>query len=965
MKCCARILQKKRGTPAQIIEDVTLELLQHELSTLSLEQREAELKIRIDEEALQPFKLDSGPLLRCWLWRLASDEHVLMLSMHHVVSDGWSMGVLFRELAALYAAFCRGQPNPLPALSVQYADFAVWQRQHLSGERLQAQLDYWKQQLEGIGTLQLPTDRPRPAVQTHSGVHSYITLDRELSGELEKVTRQQGATPFMVLLAAFTLLLKRYSGQDEIVVGSPIANRNHRGIEDLVGFFVNSLVLRSDLSGDPSFVELLERVKTASLEAYAHQDLPFELLVDELQPQRDRSRNPLFQVMFVVQNASDQSLSLQGLSLERMPLDVKTTHFDLEFHAWQEADQLKLKIAYNTDLFNADTIERLFAHYQALLAEIVSDPSRPISELSMLSDAERDQLVEDWNQTSTAYPADKTVNELFEMQAAATPDAIACDYEGDTLSYAELNQRANQLAHYLQAHGVGPEVMVGLCLERSLEAIVGLLGIVKAGGAYVPLDADYPESRLAFMLQDTSAPVLLTLSNLEQDFPDFGGERIYLDSDWAQIEKRSTDNPLSGATADNLLYVIYTSGSTGRPKGTLIEHRSAVRLVTQTNYVELGADEVMLQFAPVSFDASTFEIWGSLLNGARLAVFPAGRSALEELGQFIQQKGVTTLWLTSALFSQMVDNHLSSLSGVRQLLAGGEALSLPRVQMMLEQLGEGRLINGYGPTENTTFTCCHVMTAASELGQSVPIGRPISNTMVYILDDQMRPVPIGIPGELYIGGDGLARGYLNQAELTAEKFIANPFNERAGARLYRTGDEVRYRADGTIEFLGRFDDQVKIRGFRIEPGEIETLLARHPTVRNAAVVVHGVDADDKRLDAYLVGEPGTVPGVAELRSYVRKQLPDYMLPAAFMILDEFPLTANGKLDRQALPVPQDMPAEEGSEYMPPRSELEQQLAQIWVDVLKLERVGIHDNFFDLGGHSLLATQVVSRVRETV
>ncbi|MCP4766410.1 MAG: amino acid adenylation domain-containing protein, partial [Gammaproteobacteria bacterium] len=849
----------------KIIEVQDVELPIEDLSALAEPARSVELQRMLREAALLPFDLAGGPMLRGCLFRLTNDEHVLLVCMHHIASDGWSLGIFVRELGALYAAFSRGQQPELKPLLVQYVDFAAWQREWLSGEQLEAQLAYWRQQLADLPTLVLPTDRPRPPVQTFNGATIEQGLTSELSHQLSSFSQQSGVSLFMTLLAAFSVLLSRYSGQQDIVVGSPIANRNRAEVEGLIGFFVNSLVMRTDVSGNPDFRELVQRVNRILLGAYDHQDLPFEKLVDELQQERDRSQNPLFQVMFALQNMPMETLALEGLKLQAVPQEINTTRFDLEVHIFEGPEILGIRFIYNADLFDAQTIERLFSHYQQLLQGLIAAPDQGIADVPMLSEQEQQQFI-DWNQTTTDYPRDQTVPELFEWQVAASADAIAIEYEGKTLTYAQLNERANQLAHYLQARGVGAEVMVGISVERSLDLVVALLGILKAGGAYLPLDPDYPLARLGFMLEDAEVKTIVTTSSQRARIPLFSGEVICLDTDGPAIAEESRDNPDSGITADSLIYVIYTSGSTGRPKGTLIEHRSAVRLVKNTNYVTLGPEDVLLQFAPVAFDASTFELWGSLLNGARLVIFPAGRSSLEELGQVIKDRGVTTLWLTSALFSQMVDSHLPRLSGIRQLLAGGEALSLPHVKKMLAQLGEGRLINGYGPTENTTFTCCHVMTRDSELQQSVPIGRPISNTMVYILDARMHPVPVGVPGELYIGGDGLARGYLNQPEMTAERFVPHPFSDDPQARLYATGDLVRYRQEGSIEFIGRIDHQVKVRGYRIELGEIETALINHEALHDAVAIVREDEPGDKRIAAYVVPAPEWVEQISSSQS---------------------------------------------------------------------------------------------------
>jgi len=765
------------------------------------------------------------------------------------------------------------------------------------------------------------------------------------------------------VLAAFQSLLHRYTGQNDIVVGSPIANRNRAEIEGLIGFFVNTLVMRTDTSGDPVFRELLKQVRRSTLDAYAHQDVPFEKLVEELQPERDLSRNPLFQVIFALQNAPHSTPKLYGLTLSRMDRGTTMARFDLEVHLREEAERLRGSFVYNTDLFDAATIERMAGHYQMILEGIVADPDQRLSELPLLTDAERHQLLVEWNDTSTDYPRDKCIHELFEEQAERTPDAIAVVFEEQQLTYRELNSRANQLAHYLKKRGVVPEALVGICVERSLEMVIGVLGILKAGGAYVPLDPSYPKERLAFMIEDTKAPVILSQQHLVNVLPEHTAIVICLDSDLKTITKESKENPVNGTAAGNLAYVIYTSGSTGRPKGVCVPHRGVVRLVKETNYARLTSEEVFLQLASISFDASTFEIWGSLLNCAKLVIMPPGTPSLEELGQVVQKHQITTLWLTAGLFHLMVDEKPEAFTHVRQLLAGGDVLSVSHVRGFLSKNRNCTLINGYGPTENTTFTCCHTIELTGQIEKSVPIGRPVSNTRVYVLDGCLQPVPVGVPGELHIGGDGLARGYLNRPELTAEKFIPDPFSREPEARLYKTGDLARYLPDGTIEFLGRIDNQVKVRGYRIEPGEIEAVLVQHPFVREAIVIAREDQPGDKRLVAYVVLSEKSTVAANDLRNFMKEKLPEYMVPAAFVVLDALPLTPNGKVDRKALPAPDTERLYPEDSFIAPRTPIEEMLAGIWCDVLGLKKVGIHDNFFELGGHSLLATQVMSRLRK--
>ncbi len=914
------------------------------------------------EEAAQGFDLAQGPLFRAHLYRLAADTHVLLLTMHHIISDGWSVGILFRELGEFYACLSRGEPISIPALKLQYRDFARWQRGWLQGDVLEKMLGHWRSRLATAPqVLDLPTDRSRPAVESFRGAACSFSLSLELSKGLRGLTQRTGGTLFITLLSGFALLLARYSGQQDLLIGSPVANRNRAEIEGLVGFFVNTLVLRADLSGEPSVKEFLARMRDVCLDAYAHQDLPFERLVEELRPERDVSRNPVFQVMFVLQNAPQDALELPGLMLRPVALEHGAAQVDLTLMMKDTPEGIVGGVVYATDLFNESTILRMTAHFRALLEAMVATPERSIANLPLLTDLERQQLLLDWNRTQREYPRETGIDELFEAQALRTPEAVAVETGQTHLSYRELNERANRVAHYLVRHGVGAEVRVGLCVERSVEMIVGVLGILKAGGAYVPLDPDYPATRLSFMLEDTAAPVLLTQEKLRQQLPAYTGRVIALDAQWEEIEQESADNPAIATGGHHLAYVIYTSGSTGRPKGTCIEHRSVVRLVQNTNYIELGSDDVVLQFAPISFDASTLELWGSLLNGAKLAVCPAGVLSLQELGQFIQERGVTTLWLTAALFHQMVDTQIESLRGVRQLLAGGDTLSVPHVRRMLEVIGSGRLINGYGPTENTTFTCCYVMSADTCIEHTVPIGRPISNTRVYVLDRHRQPVPVGVYGELYIAGDGLAREYLNQPQLTAERFVPDPFDATPGARLYRTGDLVRYRTDGNIEFLGRLDNQVKVRGFRIELGEIEAALRQQALVREAVVVVREDEPGDKRLVAYIVADGAAADVVDSLRTQLRSSLPDYMVPSAFVVLETLPLTPNGKVDRKALPAPE-RESQVGAEYVAPGNGLEQELAAVWQEVLRMEKVGVDDNFFDLGGNSLLVTRVHARIK---
>ena len=954
------------GIPMQCIaEKESISLPVVDLTGLPKADREGEITRLVAEESRRPFDLARGPLLRVTLLRLGDEEHILLLTMHHIVSDGWSMGILVQEMASLYEAFSHRTIPSLPALPIQYADFAEWQREWLQGEVLETQTSYWKKQLGGnLPFAAVPADHPRPMIQTYRGKRKAFAVSKSLHEALKALSQREGVTLFMTLLAAFQALLHRYTGQDDIIVGSPIANRNRLEIEGLIGFFVNTLVLRTDLSGNPTFRELLVRVREVALGAYVHQDLPFEKLVEELHVPRDLSYNPLFQVMFILQNAPLEPLQLSGLTLSPLVVDTDTAKFDVTLELAEGPGGLTSSIEYNTDLFDSDTIERMAGHFQTLLEGIVANPDARVSELPLLTEAERHQLLVDWNKTETDYPRDKCIHELFEAQVERTPDANALVFEGKQLTYGELNRRANQLAHYLRKLGVGPEVLVGICMERSLEMVVGLLGILKAGGAYVPLDPAYPKERLAFMMEETGISVLLTQRRMTPVIPACTLRMLCLDSDWDAVAGEDGENMPAWSRAETLAYVVYTSGSTGTPKGVEVIHRGVVRLVVRTNYATLDGKETFLQLAPISFDASTFELWAPLLNGATCVVYSTDVPSAHQLAEVIRRHSVSTLWLTASLFNAVIDEDPRALQGVSQLLIGGEQLSAPHVRRAHEGLPRTQIINGYGPTENTTFTCCYsIPQRFAHDTTMIPLGRPIANTKVYILDKHLQPVPVGVPGELYTGGDGLARGYLNHPELTAEKFIPDPFSAVPGARLYRTGDLARYLPDGNIEFLGRIDHQVKIRGFRIELGEIESVLGQHPGVRQATVLAREDEAGDKRLVAYVVPASEAPPTIRELRRYLGQKLPEYMIPSLFVSLNTLPLTPNGKVDRHALPAPEHTRPELEETYAAPRTPVEQSLAEIWANVLGLEQVGVSDNFFELGGHSLMAVQLFARIRK--
>jgi amino acid adenylation domain-containing protein len=844
------------GQPVQVIAStLTLKLVQVDLRHLAESEREVEAQRLATVEAMLPFNLEREPLVRATVQQLDSDQHVLLLIMHHIISDGWSLGVFVREFAELYKAFSTGMAPVLPELSIQYADFAVWQRQWLTPEVVSAQLNYWKQQLlDAPALLELPADRPRPAVQTFQGAYHSFSLSLELSVALAALGKRAGVTLFMTLLAAFQTLLYRLSGQEDIVVGTPVAGRNRKEIEGLIGFFVNTLVLRTDLGGHPSFEELLGRVREVALGAYAHQDLPFEQLVEALQPMRDLSYTPLFQVMFALDDALVPAVELPDVTVSPLAVETGTAKFDLTLSMENTASGLMGEWEYNTDLFDEATIARMAGHFQTLLEAIAAHPKQKISELPLLTPAERQQLIVEWNNTWAEYPQDRCIHQLFEEQVERAPDAVAVVFEEEQLTYRELNARANQLAHYLQSLGVGPEVLVGLCVERSFDTIVGILGVLKAGGAYVPLDPAYPQERLAFMLEDSSVPVLLTQEKLVEKLPQNSAQVVCLDGDIEKIAAHSSDNLSSSVTPDNLAYIIYTSGSTGKPKGVLLAHKGLCNLATaQIQLFGVQPDSRILQFASFSFDVATSDVVITLSSGATLYLATKD-SILPGAGliEVLRDKAITHADLPVSVLSMLPFEELPAL---RTIVVGGE----PCPPELVARWAPGRqFFNAYGPTEATVSA---TVALCNDGNQKPPIGRPIANTQVYILDTHNQPVPIGVSGELHIGGAGLAKGYLNRPDLTCSKFIPNPFSDEPGSRLYKTGDLARYLPDSNIEYLGRTDNQVKIRGFRIELGEIEAALGQHPDVREVAVICREDTPGNKRLVAYVVSNliPERIP----------------------------------------------------------------------------------------------------------
>ncbi|MBD6620278.1 amino acid adenylation domain-containing protein [Komarekiella sp. 'clone 1'] len=960
-----------QNKPVQVISpSLKFKLPVVNLQELPEKERETQVLQLIKNEVQQPFDLEQELLLRSSLVHLDENEYVLLLSVHHIAFDGWSEGILWRELTTLYTAFSTLQPSFLPELPIQYADFAVWQRQWLQGQVMDTQLNYWKQQLADVPPLlELPTDRVRPPIQTNRGSIKHFQLDEHLTQKLKSLSEQSGATLFMTLLTGFVILLSRYSNQQDILVGSPIANRNRSEIESLIGFFVNILVLRTDASGNPSFWELLQRVRQVALNAYSHQDVPFEQVVEALQPERNLNYSPLFQVMFVLLNTPPGKLELPGLSLTPLEIENPTAKFDLTLLMTETKQGLSGSLEYNCDLFEKATITRMVGHFVTLLEGIVANPKERISQLPLLTQAEQHQLLVEWNDTQAKYPADKCIHQLFEAQVQRTPNAVAVVYDNQQLTYQQLNTRANQLAHYLRSLGVGADVLVGVCIERSLEMVVGILGILKAGGAYVPLDPEYPQERLSFMLEDSQVKVLLTQQQLVESLPKHQARIICLDIDWEKIAQNNQSNPLNEATADNLAYVIYTSGSTGKPKGVLVNHNNVTRLFAATDaWYNFNQNDVWTMFHSYAFDFSVWEIWGALLYGGRLVVVPYLVTRSPELFyQLLAQEQVTVLNQTPSAFRQLIQAEQSGLTtgelNLRLVIFGGETLELKSLQPWFERHGDTspQLVNMYGITETTVHVTYRPLSKADLNHTASVIGRPIPDLQVYVLDEYKKLAPIGVPGEMYVGGAGVTRGYLHRPELTAESFIYHPFSENPQTRLYKTGDLARYLPNGDLEYLGRIDNQVKIRGFRIELGEIEALLATHPAVWESVVVVREDEPGDKRLIAYVVSNREQSLTITELRQFLKATLPDYMIPSAFVMLESLPLTSNGKIDRHALPVPESREGLKVS-FVAPRTPEEEILVKIWADILKVEQVGIHDNFFELGGNSLLGAQVISRLR---
>lgn len=957
--------------PRQIVQEpepTALPIL--DFRHLSSERRESLVEEVAAASARRSFNLRTGPLIAFALLRLAPDEHVLLLVVHHIVSDGWSAGVFVRELAALYGAYAAGERPQLPDLPVHFLDYVLWQRGRVEDGAFEQAVAFWKERLAGApNILELPGDRPRPPVQSFQGSTVSRTVSRSLSAKFRDLCRREGVTLFMGLVAAFQALLARYTGREDIVIGTPVAGRDQRHTGDLIGFFVNTLVLRTSLAGDPTVRQLLQRVSETVLEAFAYQEIPFEQIVEAVRPERVLSHTPIFQIAFVLQNAPMQALQLPDVQIEPLQIDGGVAKFDLHLDVVETGDGLKLTIEYSSDLFDSPTIERMMAHYERLLLGFIAGPDEPVWGIELLSSEERLRILRTWNETDRPYPT-TGVHALVAEQAAAAPSAVAI-VEGDRqVTYGQLMAGASRLAHLLQARGVRRGDRIGIYLERGAELIEALLAVLAAGAAYVPLDMSYPAERLALMAEDGDLAFVLTHEDLAGDLPIAPDKTLALDTLAAELRRYPADAPCVTVAPDDLAYIIYTSGSTGRPKGVSVPHRGIVRLVRETNYIEITTDHCLAQASNVSFDAATFEIWGALANGARLVFIPR-QVALNprELKVLLEQEDVTTLFLTTALFNQIARVAPKAFAGLQDVLFGGEAVDPTYVRRVLEHAPPERLLHVYGPTENTTYSTWFEVTNVADGATTVPIGRPLGNDKIYVLDEEMRPLPEGIPGELYVGGAGLAWGYHRRPALTAQRFVPDPFASDPGRRLYRTGDLVRWCGEGEIEFIGRIDHQVKLRGFRIELAEIEIVLGQHPAVEESVVLLREDAPGDRRLVGYIVlhaapevaGRP--LPDEEALRNYLKERLPEYMVPSRFVLLDNLPLNPNGKIDRKALPRPDQATGREAGAYAPPVTPAEKTLAAIYARALNVERMGRHDNFFEMGGDSIKAIQVANAAEQ--
>ncbi len=950
--------------------ELTIPLMKMDLCDLPANTIDIESERLVIEEARRPFDLLEGPLLRTHLWKLDTKEFILLINMHHIITDEWSLGVFFHELSSIYGAFLQNTPLPLPELPIQFADYTFWQRDTLHDAELNRQLVYWKDRLAKCPVvLELPTDRSRPPVQSHQGSVHRFSLPVNLSRELKDFSHQEGVTLFVTLLTAFCVFLYRYSGQTDFCIGTPITNRSRVELESLIGFFLNTLALRVNVAGNTTFRDVLRHVQDVCLEAYDHQELPFEKLVEELKVARSMSYTPLFQVMFVLQRDLESQVRLPELEVDVKGINPGVAKFDVTLVMVETASGgLRGWWEYASDLFDKTTFETWTAHFQIMLEGIIANPTHALSMLPLLSINQRHQQLEEWNNTNVDYTKDRCVHELFEEQVNRTPDAVAAVCGNQQLTYRELNVRANQLAHYLQKRGVAPGVLVGICVGQSLEMIVGLLGILKAGGAYVPIDPMYPKDRIDFMLKDAQCSVILTQEHFYINLPPQMGDVVLLDAHWSQIGQENGNNPVGNTMHSDLIYVIYTSGTTGRPKGSGVYHQGFTNLLNWfIQDFQLNASDHVLIVSSLSFDLTQKNLYTPLIIGGELHLRPLEYYDPEEIVQIVYESKITWINCAPSAFYPLVvygDKSVLMKQTLRYVFLGGEPISLSRLSEWIDASPQGtEIVNTYGPTECTDISTSYRISSGTRSSDTgVPIGKPIFNVQVYILDENQQVLPVGRVGELYIGGRGVGPGYINDSSLTLQKFVPNPYAKDTKERMYRTGDIVRFLPDGNIIFLGRNDHQVKIRGFRIELGEIETALTEHPGVKEATIVVHEGHFGDKQLIAYFVPEEGLYPAIGDLRHYLIERLPEYMVPSAFLVLDALPLTPNGKVDRKAL-MGQNVEFTSEKEFEDPRTPVEQMLADIWREVLGLKEVGIHDNFFDLGGDSILSIQMISKARK--
>ena len=955
-----------RGSePIQVVyDDLELPLQEKILVSKTNRERQIESVQMLNRETRRPFDLALAPLVRALLIEINPDEHILLMVMHHIISDGWSINLFYRELGTRLYAAMNGTAPDLDNPTRSFRDYVQWERQWVNSASFSTTRNFWHDYLRApLPQFDLPIQKARPTIQSFGGDSVRLLLNASLAEKLNKLGRKNHATLYMTMLSAYFSLLYRYTGQGDIVVGTPVSNRGRKDWQGIIGYFVNTMVLRARVDGSQSFIELLKRIRKDVIDGLTHQGMPFERLVAELRPKRDPGRSPIVQTMFVFQGQSDAAFEIPDLAVEPVSIEDKNAKFDLTLSVTLCPDGVEINLAYNTELFEKGVIGRMAGHFKTLLGGISDNPLTPIDSLPLLTPTERSLTLVKWNDTASDYPRGWSIHGLFEQQASKTPDAVAVSFQNQQLTYGELDRRATYLASELGMLGVGPEQAVGICTHRSIEMVVGLLAILKAEGAYVPIDPDYPEDRMAFIIRDSGSKLVLVEDNPLLEMPRGSFRQVILKANYGATKSGQAEENRSQDADCNLAYILYTSGSTGQPKGVCIEHRGVIQLVRENRLASFGPDEAVLQISPLTFDPSAMQIWGPLLGGGRVVLAPPETPTLAQLGRFIRDTGVTKINMSAGLFNLLVDEQLDNLRKVRQFIIGGEALSPIHIQTVVDSLPEAVMTNVYGPTECSIAATCHHMRTGYRTGNSVPIGRPLSNSRTYVLNCNLQPVPIGVAGELVLGGDGVGREYLNNPQLTAERFLPDPFCNQKNARMYRTGDRCRWLEDGTLEFLGRFDEQLKIRGCRVEPGEIVVTLERHHQVRECVVSGHSDGQGNSRLVAYVVPEKKQTVTARALQEFVRTYLPNYMVPAIVIFLDEFPVNKNGKIDHEALPFPDGRTARDRGTPAPLLNGVEIAVAKIWQEVLGIEVVQASDNFFELGGDSLLGFRLLTRVNE--